>query len=207
MFNFTRYCASLSLAEYQVLPSGTSSNEALHKELNKNFSTKIQRYSTMLELGVRGFHLAKVLSHDRASTAHFTKQHNETVVLNRLVRHLQVFTDEEWAEGCKYYGSLGSASDKHDGHRKRSAELGLFTRASELAAEHRTWKSKQLLKQPGRYWLKFGVPTTRCNKKTRLVADPRKGLKGKKRTPFTAVRGTVKFLTKWGKPPKANRKG
>jgi len=208
MFNFTRYCASLPLAEYQVLPSGTSSNEALHRELNKNFTTNRHRYSTTLELGVRGFHLAKVLSHDRASTVHFTKQHKESVILNRSVGHLQVFTDEEWTEGCKYYASIGSTGgNEYDGHRKRSAELGLFTRASELAAEHRTWKATQLLNKPRRYWLKFGVPTTRCNKKTRLVADPRKGLKGKKRTPFTAVRGTVKFLTKWGKAPKATRQG
>ena len=201
LFNFTRYCASLPLAEYKTLASGTSSNEALHGELNTNFNTKRRRYVTTLELELRGFHIAKVLSHDRAATTPFIVQHKESDLLNRRVRHLVALTDEQWANGCTYYASLGSTNDRYAGHRQRSSELGLYTRATELAAENRRWRAMQLLKKPHVYWLKFGVPTVRCNKKVRLVTDTRKGLKGKKRTPFTAKCGTFKLFTKWGRKP------
>ena len=205
MFNFTRYCDSLPLAEYKTLASGTSSNEALHGELNATFTTKRKRYVTTLELQLRGFHIAKVLSHDRAATAPFIRQHKESDLLNRRVRHLKALTDEQWVSGCEQWASLGSPNDRAAGHRQRSAQLGLYNRTSELAAEHRSWKTMQLLKKPRGYWLKFGVPLVRCNKKTRLVADTRQGLKGKKRTPFTAKRGTIKFFTKWGRKPSDER--
>ena len=184
MFNFTRYCASLPLLEYQQLPSGTSSNEALHREMNQEVVPRIRRYESTMQLTLRGFLLGKVLSHDHSTHTAFTTQHRQEDILGRLVQSLHLFTDDQWAALCTARNSLHSAEDRHEGHRLRNEQLPLFCRGNLLAKRVQSWTvSKLALKMNKRF-----------TGKTRLrrVRGPT-SLKGKKRTPFTALAGRKKL--------------
>ena len=184
MFNFTRYCASLPLQEYQLLPSGTSSNESLHREMNEEMRPRIRRYESTIALTLRGFHLGKVLSHDHSTHTAFTKQHRQEDILGRLVQSLHLFTDDQWAALCTARNSLHSAEDRHEGHRLRNEQLPIFCRGMLLARRVQSWTvSKIALKMNKRF-----------TGKTRLrrVRGPT-SLKGKKRTPFTALAGRKKL--------------
>ena len=64
--NNTRVRASMDPARIQLLPSGTSSNEALHSELSVCFRQTQALHQATLQLKLGCFTLAEQLSHENA---------------------------------------------------------------------------------------------------------------------------------------------
>jgi hypothetical protein len=91
-----------------MLPSGTSSNEAVHAEMRPWFSNISWSYQSTLLLKLRVFGLVKLLTHNRALHCPTTAQHNQGTVLHRVVSAMKLWTAESWREWCK--ASIGGVT-------------------------------------------------------------------------------------------------
>ena len=115
------------------LPSGTSSNEALHAEINSwSRSTNVMHRST-LALKLRYYHFIKLMAHYLAT--HFPLTHivSESVLLCRALGH-SIWTCEDWKQWC-------SEQKKHKRQQKAQLPLAAAREAEESLV--RGWLAKR----------------------------------------------------------------
>ena len=77
--------ASLSSAKAALLPTGTTSNEALHAELNNTFRQVVRLHRSTLLVKLRVFHVAKLVAHTTALASPTLRQNPQGVLLARAL--------------------------------------------------------------------------------------------------------------------------
>ncbi len=99
-FNNTRLRYAVAPCKHSLLPSGTSSNEALHAEINRWFRAVRMMHQATLCLKLQILTLAKLLSHSSAMFSPTTRQMSPAVVLSR-VTNTPLWTPNAWLEWCR----------------------------------------------------------------------------------------------------------
>ena len=95
-----------------LLPSGTSSNEALHAEVKSWFAQTQQMHQSTLKQKLDILTLAKMLPHGAASRGLTLRQLSSRILLVRLCTP-SIWTSKTWSEWCltcKDDGSIAKAS-------------------------------------------------------------------------------------------------
>jgi len=118
LFNALIVRRSLPNTWMTLLPSGTTSNESLHAELNRWWRNSPEQFPTTLELHLRVGHLGKLLAHNSALYSPTLRQVPHDQVLALAVRGVS-FGEEGWRSWCEA------------GAR---AEVPLFSEREELSA-------------------------------------------------------------------------
>ena len=115
------------------LPSGTSSNEALHSEINAWSRSTNTLHRSTLALKLRYYHYIKLMAHHLAT--HFPLTHivSESVLLSRATR-TSIWTDEEWKQWCSAQHSLG---------KQQKARLPLAATREQETVLVRNWVAKR----------------------------------------------------------------
>lgn len=97
LFNNLRYRHFLPHNVRTLLPSGTTSNEALHAELNSHFRQVQTLHRATLQLKLNIFRLAKLLSHNAALYSPTARQIPSSHLLARRLA-VPVWTPRAWKE-------------------------------------------------------------------------------------------------------------
>lgn len=101
LLNHQRQRQILSRTEARMAAIGTTSNEALHTELNRWFRTIVEMHQPTLQTKLQIFQLFKLLTHNAALYHPTTIQMEQTVVAGRVVSATMPFNaDEEWRAHC-----------------------------------------------------------------------------------------------------------
>ncbi|CAE7836609.1 unnamed protein product [Symbiodinium sp. CCMP2592] len=117
----------------KFLPRGTSSNEALHAELNSwSRSTNTMHRST-LALRLRFYHYIKMLQHHLSTVHPMTHTVSASMLLGRSL-HESLWTPHDWATWC--------AEQQTDGFQSK-ASLPLTNARKHEAARVRQWVMKK----------------------------------------------------------------
>ena len=105
--NNTRLRHMLERRKLSLLPSGTSSNEALHAEINAWFRQTQQMYQDTLRLKLACLSIGKLLAHNAALYSPTTRQMSANMVLTRVCTR-PLWTDAEWQAWCDplYHASV-----------------------------------------------------------------------------------------------------
>ncbi len=98
-FNNIRMRSRMSRARLALLPSGTSSNEALHAEINNWFRQTQQIHGATLHLKLQVLTLGKMLAHSSAMYHATARQMPVNVVLAGAISR-NVWTPESWHQWC-----------------------------------------------------------------------------------------------------------
>ena len=101
LMNDTRYRHRIPRKQLKLLPSGTTSNESLHHELNVWFRETQQMHRPTLDLKIHVFKVAKLLAHNHALYASSQRQMSSKDVLHRVLGAMSVWTAASWAQWCK----------------------------------------------------------------------------------------------------------
>jgi len=99
MFNNIRVRHLIPLSEYQLLSSGTASNEALHAEVNRWFKETQMMHQTTLKLKLYILTLGKLIAHNSAMYMPTTRQFPSSCVLARAVCG-SIWTNSSWRRFC-----------------------------------------------------------------------------------------------------------
>ena len=180
VFNYSNYMQGLPLTECEYLPCGTTSNEALHKELSTHINVKQPRYDTSLQQHIEGFHLAKVIAHSSAVCRPTTKQVRQCHLPEYALSNHTIWTDRQWAKFCERVNSgptMEGPTTSAIGHRLKHQRAVREYKAAQVTT-------------PAFYKRHFGIPTTRCIKKTTLKTNVRPF----KRTAFTQDKGNSRSV-------------
>ena len=95
-----------------LLPTGSTSNEALHAELNSWFRNTPKIHSATLSIKLDMLKLGKMQSHNRALYHPTARQEVHSVVFARcLIRNL--WTAQQWKQWCKAL-QVGKRTKKAD---------------------------------------------------------------------------------------------
>ena len=134
-FNNLRMRHLLEPSRLSLLPIGTTSNEALHHEINNWFreTQKIHKATLCLKLSI--MHLAKLLSHNTALYRPATRQMSECEILSRCSCRV-LWTLPEWKAWCQELGVEAGLVGK--------ADLSLQT----ARAEQKCLVQQRTLKRP-----------------------------------------------------------
>jgi len=79
-----------------VCPSGTASNEALHAEVNRALRCVTGLHRADLHMKLQFFRAVKLLGHNRALYAPTASQTAQTLVINRAVAGLRLWSEAAW---------------------------------------------------------------------------------------------------------------
>jgi len=134
-FNNLRLRASILPSRLALLPSGTSSNEALHAELNRMFRQVQSMHQATLSVKLAVVTLSKQLAHERAMSAPTTHQMAHGTVLARTAM-VEWWTAATWRAWCL---ELASAEP---GFAKASVPL------AHVRADNARQVRKAILKRP-----------------------------------------------------------
>ena len=119
MYNYNHYICSLPLVTFQTFPTGTCSNEALHRELNDELSPRIKRYETTLEQMVQGFHMGKIIAHSAAVSRTASRQLPQEMYLRRAVTSVEFWTANQWKVMCRRVNSNTDMNGPTSNHSRR----------------------------------------------------------------------------------------
>ncbi|CAE7614134.1 unnamed protein product [Symbiodinium necroappetens] len=97
--NNIRIRHALASHRLHLLPSGTTSNEALHYEINRCFKEIQKLHQASLQQKLEILQLGKLLSHNRACYHHTTKQVQHGEVLARATRQT-IWSSNDWSTWC-----------------------------------------------------------------------------------------------------------
>ena len=140
LFDTIRMRARLTPQEASLLSSGTTSNEALHAELNRHFRQTQQVHQATLRLKLKILQHAKLLAHNSAMQRPTTRQMSQASVLARLAAR-RVWNAKQWRSWCKVLrGEV----------RARKAHLPLVADRCRQAATVRAWVMKRPAKSTPR---------------------------------------------------------
>ena len=98
LFNVSRFVHTLGAEQRELLPSGTTSNEALNAELRSWFESTVRLHRATLRIKLVVFQFAKLLAHNAALYRSTLRQQRQTIVLHRLAGSLRPFTLKQWRE-------------------------------------------------------------------------------------------------------------
>ena len=118
---------SLPTSRLSLLPIGTTSNEALHHEINTWFRETQKMYQGTLSLKLIIMHLGKVLARNSAWYRPTTRQMPEAELLARISGR-QLWSDSEWAAWCSSLDAGCKAQLPI--HEKRKQQQGLVKQKS-----------------------------------------------------------------------------
>ena len=175
LFNNCRMRHSLDHRLLSLLPSGTTSNEALHAEINSWFRQTQSVHKSTLRLKLLVMRTAKVLCHDAAMRFPTARQMSYGVVLARCSAR-PVWTPASWRAWC---------SELNGCARKRKATVPLHEqRQKDVAAVH-AWVQKRpaAMKRPATDTLGRQLKRTPFNRKR--MGNFRKG--GTKNTMYRST--------------------
>ena len=100
LLNNTRFRARLPPAWLELLPVGSTSNEALHAEMNNWFRRTTEHYVSTVHVKLVVFHCVKLLTHNRAMYTPCTHQLEQSVVLARELGFRRLWSPTAWATRC-----------------------------------------------------------------------------------------------------------
>ena len=100
LFNLRRWMARMNQADLQHIAVGTTSNETLHRELNRVFDNVHTMHQATLRLKLRIFHLYKLLPHNRAMYRGMVRQASQKMVVHRTVAALELCSKAQWKTWC-----------------------------------------------------------------------------------------------------------
>ena len=120
--------ASLSYAKPGLLASGTTSNEALHAELNNCFRQTVRLHRSSLLLKLKIFQMVKIIPHVSALVSPAARQNTQANLLARAVA-MQFVSPRAWDSAC----------EKRSGRPLRRAVLDLDGRRAFDRDRVRTW--------------------------------------------------------------------
>lgn len=103
LFNLTRFRHTLDVSSVRLMPSGTTSNEAFHRELNAWFRACVCIRRDSLRTKLKAVSLGKLLTHNSALYSSGLRQSSQQLVLARGSAGLNPWTPRTWA---KFIGEL-----------------------------------------------------------------------------------------------------
>ena len=106
LFNNIRARHTMPREHLHFLPSGTSSNEALHAEINSWSRSTNTLHRSTLALKLRYYRFIKLLAHHLATHHPLTHIVTETVLLGRAL-NTSIWTEEEWNSWCSQQNKPG----------------------------------------------------------------------------------------------------
>ncbi len=175
MMNAIRFRHSAPKRMLTLLASGTTSNEALHAEINRWFDRSQAMHQATLVLKLHILKVGKLIAHNQALYRPASKQMDQGVVLARKLGSMRLWSTRTWHAWCK------SMVQRRGLLQKAKPSL-----AVEVAAQRRLLKT---YKRPASAILKRPASAPPL---------PPKAAKGvTKRTPFTLVRSAR--VVRWGK--------
>ena len=134
LFNHMRTRHAVDDAYVQLLPSGTSSNEALHAEINSWTRSLNVLHRSTLAVKLRYMMYLKLLVHHTAMFYPYTRVVCQSVILARSCQE-SIWTDAAWQEWCASQHSCSIRQDK--------AALPLASAREHEAALHKAWVKKR----------------------------------------------------------------
>ncbi len=90
---------SVESSSLSLMPSGTTSNEALHSEINLHFRQTVKIHQSTLRLKCKTLCLKKQLTHNAALYRPTTRQAASSQVLARILAE-SLWTPATWREWC-----------------------------------------------------------------------------------------------------------
>ena len=173
LFNNCRMRHSLDGRMLGLLPSGTTSDEALHAEMNSWFRQTQSVHKATLRLKLLVMCIAKMLCHDAAMRFPTARQMSYGVVLARCSARL-VWTAASWRACCVELDAGG---------RKRKAIVPLHVQRQGEVAALQAWVQKRpaAVKRPASGTVASRLKRTAFNRKR--VSNFRKG--GTKNTVYS----------------------
>ncbi len=178
LLNGTRYRHTAPRRIVSLLPSGATSNESLHAEVNRWFDQSQSMHKATLVLKLHILRLAKLLSHNQSMYRPASKQMDQSVVLARRLGTVKLWTATSWKAWCRAFTSQRGRVLKS--HGPLNAQVA--TERASLRAWKRPAAAKAILRRPAG--------------STPLAPKRAKGVPSK-RTPFTLKRkGRV---LQWGR--------
>ena len=142
MPNCTRFLHGLPQHTRALMPSGTTSNEAYHAELNAAFKRVQSLHVSSLESRLKTIQFSKLLAHNSALYRPGLRQERAGTVLVRLVGALRLFDDNSWREWVDAENEAVQAAAVGLGERARLKEW------KEAHAIHKKPARRLILKRP-----------------------------------------------------------
>ena len=135
LWNNLRLRHGMTPQERAFLPSGTSSNEALHAEINAWLRTANSLHRSTLLLKLRLMHYRKLLAHHVAMCFPFARVTAEGVILSRALAK-PLWSEASWLAWCNEQQDNGKGP-------QNKAELPLVRAREEEASVVRVWAQKK----------------------------------------------------------------
>ena len=128
-------------SDAEFLACGTTSKEALHKELNAAFDNVHRLYKGTLVLRLRIFQLYKLVPHNRAMYGRGVRNAKQQLVLSRAISALEPWTSRAWRLWCQRLAPRQKADLPLAASRPEDARLvrqaGLTVKARPAASNAR----------------------------------------------------------------------
>lgn len=150
LLNPPKYRWTLPSVDQESLATGTTSNEALHKELNAAFDAVHEMHRPTLVLRLRMFWLYKMFPHSKALYGNGIRARKQHLVLARSINSLQPFSVNEWKGWCSEVAMRNAGSQPLAAMREQHAGQLRSHKASELRRRpSAAWSSaSSILKRP-----------------------------------------------------------
>ena len=103
LFNFRRFLATIPAHRRLVVATGTTTNEALHRELNNVFDGVHEIHQATLDLKLKIIIMGKGISHVRASEGAALRQMRSALVLSRAVHACPFWCRQTWEAWCAQF--------------------------------------------------------------------------------------------------------
>ncbi|CAE7715294.1 unnamed protein product [Symbiodinium sp. CCMP2592] len=126
LFNDTRYRHACKMSQICLLPSGTTSNESLHHEINSWFREIVSMYRPTLEIKLKFFHYVKLSSHNASLHHPLQRQNTQKQMAHRIIGMADIWTPRDWRNWCKALGV-----DSSEGFCQREKQI---QQTNEIAA-------------------------------------------------------------------------
>ncbi len=123
LLNYRRARQHLIRKDADFLAVGTTTNEALHKELNHAFDQVHRLYKSTLHLRLRIFHLYKLIPHNRAMYGRAVRTACQQLVLHRAIDAVRPWSSTEWRRWCSALAPRERAALPLAAKRKFDARL------------------------------------------------------------------------------------
>ena len=120
LFNGARMRHSLTPAARILLPSGTSSNEALHAQINSWSKSIRNLHQSTLRLKLEIMHFGKLLAHHVCCCYPALRQPSESIVLARSLSY-NVWHEDAWKPFCQ--GTVKASLPMHEARRAEVAQV------------------------------------------------------------------------------------
>ena len=110
LLNHRRFARDLPADRRVRLACGTTSNEALHRELNSEFDLVHDMHVDTLRLKLHIFTLYKCIAHHRARQGRSVRQMDQQLLMSRAARGVQLWTPQSWTDWCNEDRVIGRAT-------------------------------------------------------------------------------------------------